>query len=143
MARRRGCCWPNSRKGKTDASSGARSRSRHGWPRCCAKPRPAAVDGLFDRLPQIAKRFRAATKHLDLDPDATPYALRHSSIVRMLLAGVPTRVVAAHHDTSVAMLEDITAATSFGDPSDALTRKTLLDLDPPSSPNVVPIGRKP
>ena len=28
-----------------------------------------------------------------------------ASIVRQLLKGVPTRVVAAHHDTSVAMIE--------------------------------------
>ena len=32
-------------------------------------------------------------------------ALRHSSIIRSLLAGVPIRVVAATHDTSVAMIE--------------------------------------
>jgi integrase len=34
-----------------------------------------------------------------------PYALRHSSIVRALKAGVPLRIVAANHDTSTAMLE--------------------------------------
>jgi hypothetical protein len=33
------------------------------------------------------------------------YALRHSSIVRQLLAGVPVRIVAAGHDTSVKMIE--------------------------------------
>ena len=35
----------------------------------------------------------------------TAYALRHSSIIRALLAGVPVRVVAVNHDTSVTMLE--------------------------------------
>lgn len=34
-----------------------------------------------------------------------PYALRHSSIVRGLRAGLPTRLVAALHDTSVLMIE--------------------------------------
>jgi integrase len=34
-----------------------------------------------------------------------PYALRHSSIVRGLRAGLPIRLVAALHDTSVAMIE--------------------------------------
>ena len=34
------------------------------------------------------------------------YALRHSSIVRQILAGVPIRVVAVNHDTSIAMLGD-------------------------------------
>ena len=34
------------------------------------------------------------------DPDATMYALRHSSIVRMLLKNVPIRLVASLHNTS-------------------------------------------
>src|SRR6185369_9820915 len=34
------------------------------------------------------------------DPDATMYALRHSSIVRMLKANVPIRLVASLHNTS-------------------------------------------
>ena len=33
------------------------------------------------------------------------YALRHSSIVRMLLRNVPIRLVASLHNTSVAMIE--------------------------------------
>ena len=39
------------------------------------------------------------------DPDATMYALRHSSIARMLLQNVPIRLVASLHNTSVAMIE--------------------------------------
>jgi len=38
-------------------------------------------------------------------PDVIPYALRHSSIVRALRANIPIRLVAALHDTSVAMIE--------------------------------------
>jgi integrase len=34
-----------------------------------------------------------------------PYALRHSSIVHAISAGLPIRLVAAMHDTSVAMIE--------------------------------------
>jgi len=34
-----------------------------------------------------------------------PYALRHSSIVRALRVGLPIRLVAALHDTSVEMIE--------------------------------------
>jgi integrase len=37
--------------------------------------------------------------------DIVPYALRHSSIVRGIAAGLPIRLVAAMHDTSVAMIE--------------------------------------
>ena len=42
---------------------------------------------------------------LGLDKAVTFYSLRHSIIVRELLANVLPRVVAAHHDTSVAMIE--------------------------------------
>lgn len=37
--------------------------------------------------------------------EITMYALRHSNIVRQILRGVPLRVVADLHDTSVAMIE--------------------------------------
>jgi integrase len=42
---------------------------------------------------------------LEGDDKVTAYAFRHSAIVRDLLAGIPARVVAANHDTSLAMLE--------------------------------------
>ena len=38
-------------------------------------------------------------------PDLIPYALRHSSIVRGIRQGLPIRLVAALHDTSVQMIE--------------------------------------
>ncbi|RJF86106.1 integrase [Sphingomonas cavernae] len=38
-------------------------------------------------------------------PGVIPYALRHSSIVRSIRMGLPIRLVAALHDTSVAMIE--------------------------------------
>jgi integrase len=38
-------------------------------------------------------------------PGIIPYALRHSSIVRGIRVGLPIRLVAALHDTSVAMIE--------------------------------------
>jgi integrase len=57
---------------------------------------------------------------------ATMYALRHSSIVRQLLAGVPIRVVAAAHDTSVAMIER-TYSSRIVDHTDAMVRGALLD----------------
>ena len=38
-------------------------------------------------------------------PDVIPYAFRHSSIVRGIRANLPIRLVAALHDTSVAMIE--------------------------------------
>jgi hypothetical protein len=56
----------------------------------------------------------------------TMYALRHSSIIRALLANVPARVVAATHDTSIAMLEK-TYSSSIADHADAIARRGLLD----------------
>jgi integrase len=38
-------------------------------------------------------------------PDATPYCLRHSSIVRGIRKNLPIRLVAAAHDTSVQIIE--------------------------------------
>ena len=57
----------------------------------------------------------------------TIYALRHSSIVRQLLAGIPIRVVAITHDTSVAMIEKNYSA-HLGSHTDDLTRAVMLDL---------------
>ena len=57
----------------------------------------------------------------------TAYALRHSSIIRGLIAGVPVRVVAVNHDTSVMMLER-TYSAYIADHSDAVGRRALLDL---------------
>jgi integrase len=101
----------------------------------------AAHDPLFDRIPRLSGRFRPIAKRLGLGPDITPYALRHSSIARMLLKGVPTRVVAAHHDTSVAMIEK-NYSRYISDHSDALTRATLLDLGAaPSTADVIQMER--
>jgi len=81
--------------------------------------------------------FRRAVERAGLDPGTvTIYALRHSSIVRQLLGNIPIRVVAAHHDTSVVMLER-TYSKYIGDHSDALTRRTIIDLAAPSGGNNV------
>jgi integrase len=63
-------------------------------------------------------------------------ALRHSSIVRQLLGGVPIRVVAVNHDTSIAMIER-TYSRHITDHADALARKTLLEVSAPQHDNVV------
>ena len=56
----------------------------------------------------------------------TIYALRHSAIVRALLANVPIRVVASTHDSSVLMIEK-TYSRFITDHSDALSRRALLE----------------
>ncbi|MCA6097640.1 tyrosine-type recombinase/integrase [Bradyrhizobium australafricanum] len=85
-------------------------------------------DRLIDRIPKLAGRFHPLAKKLGLGPEVTPYALRHSSIARQLLKGVPTRVVAAHHDTSVAMIEKNYSRYIIGDLSEHITREAMIDL---------------
>jgi len=87
-----------------------------------------------------SKPFARAVKAAGLDPgEVTIYALRHSSIVRQLLANVPVRIVAAGHDTSVVMIE-ATYSRHIGDHADALARRALLDLGEPITGNVVSIN---
>jgi integrase len=98
---------------------------------------------LFGKVWNLAALLRPVVERLALDPQITPYALRHSSIVRQLLKGSPVRVVAAHHDTSVAMIEKHYSRYIIGDPSDAMTRATLLDLPEPSiAADVIPIAKQ-
>jgi integrase len=79
-----------------------------------------------------SRLFARAVEAADQDPDkVTMYALRHSNIVRQLLAGVPIRVVAVNHDTSIAMLER-TYSRHIGDYADALARGALLDMSEPA-----------
>lgn len=56
------------------------------------------------------------------------YALRHSSIVRMLNQRIPTRVVAALHDTSTAMIERH-YSSSIVDTIDEMVAPAALALD--------------
>ena len=59
--------------------------------------------GMMDAWKKIVRR---AGLEVSADADAiVPYALRHSSIVRHLKRRIPTRVVAALHDTSTGMIE--------------------------------------
>ena len=78
-------------------------------------------------------------KALKLDARATLYALRHSSIVRQLLRGLPIRLVAASHDTSVQQVET-TYSKYITDHSDDISRAALLHHEPVAD-NVVALGR--
>jgi integrase len=88
--------------------------------------------------------FRAVAERAGFDPDEiTTYALRHSSICRSLLKGVPVSVVARLHDTSSDEIEAHYAAYIL-DIAGTLPRKALLQIDVPDGDNVVPLaGRRP
>lgn len=68
--------------------------------------------------------------------DIIPYALRHSSIVRAIKAGLPIQFIAARHDTSVQMIEQhyarfITAAL------EKMEESVLVPVMPQEGSNVV------
>jgi integrase len=91
------------------------------------------------RKSQHSRPFARIVKAAGLDPEeVTIYALRHSNVVRQLLAGVPVRIVAVNHDTSIVMIER-TYSRHIGDHADALARAALLDTSTPMAGNVVPI----
>jgi integrase len=77
---------------------------------------------------------------IGLDPAVvTIYALRHSSIVRMLLQNIPIRLVASLHNTSVTMIER-TYSKFITEHSDDISRKALLQHEPPMAENVVALA---
>lgn len=76
---------------------------------------------------ETLKFWRQTAKAADVPADTVMYALRHSSIVRGLLAGLPVRLVAALHDTSTKMIETHYSAYIL-DVSADLARKGALSL---------------
>jgi integrase len=91
---------------------------------------------------QYYKKIRRVIASIGLDPRlVTPYALRHSSIVRQLKLNVPIRVVAATHDNSVVMIESH-YSKFITEHSDDLTRAALLRPNSPAGDTVMPFRRK-
>jgi integrase len=85
---------------------------------------------------EYRKDWRTIVAACGLNPDeVTAYALRHSSIVRALLANVPVRVVAAQHDSGIGPIER-NYSRHISAHADELTRRALLNLEPPTT-NVV------
>ena len=65
------------------------------------------ADGVPWAKVSLAHHFAGAMEGVTFNNPSkvTMYSLRHTSIVRQLLANVPTRVVAGLHETSVVMIE--------------------------------------
>jgi len=94
---------------------------------------------LFDRIWNVAARFRIVLERLGLDLTLTPYTLRHSSVIRMIRGNVPIRIIAFAHDTSVTEIER-TYGRYLNDATHDLTRKVLLADSAPID-NVIPLVR--
>ena len=79
---------------------------------------------------------------IGLDPaEVTMYALRHSSIVRMLLRNVPIRLVASLHNSSVAMIEKHYSRYITEHSIDDITRAGLLSEPGSAGDNIVALAR--
>lgn len=79
---------------------------------------------------EVRKWWAETVRRAELPSDTVMYALRHSSIVRSLLANVPVRLVAALHDTSVVMIERHYAAY-ITDMSDEIARRSIVPFSEP------------
>jgi integrase len=96
-----------------------------------AIPFGEVIDALRERIKSEERHNKPMMEQrLTEIADATIYALRHSNIVRQLLANVPIRVVAVNHDTSVAMIE-WTYSRYVADHADALARQALIEIAAP------------
>ncbi len=83
-----------------------------------------------------SRLFRRAILRTTLNPsEVTLYALRHSSIVRDLLANVPVRIIAVKHDTSIPMIER-NYSKYIADHADSLSRRAMLDPRTPFGENI-------
>lgn len=76
---------------------------------------------------EIGKQWAAVVAKAGLPPGTIMYALRHSSIVRGLRAGLPVRLVASLHDTSTVMIEKHYAAFIV-DMTEELSRRAALSI---------------
>ena len=88
-----------------------------------------------------------ATTSARSSPIGRPRSGRHAytrcgtaSIVRQLLAGVPIRLVAALHDTSVTEIERH-YSKHIAEHSDVISRRALLADEPPIGANVIQMAR--
>ena len=76
---------------------------------------------------ELTRPWRAIVAEAELPSDIVPYALRHTSIVRGLNAGLNVRHVAALHDTSSTMIERHYSAYIV-DAMDELAAKAIIPL---------------
>jgi integrase len=84
---------------------------------------------------ELNRAWNAARKRAEL-PEVIPYAFRHSSIIRGIRANLPIRLVAALHDTSVAMIERH-YGRFIADGLDELAARSVVPLVPvPTGDNV-------
>jgi integrase len=113
---------------------------------CCGRIGREAPDeswskessGRWQLASVFSKPWAKVRAQAGLDKNIVPYALRHSSIVRGLRAGLPVRLVAALHDTSTPMIEKHYSAFIV-DAMDELAAKAIVPLATPPVTHIRPI----
>jgi len=86
------------------------------------------------------RAFIEISEAVGLSPDVTAYLFRHSSIVRMLMRGLHTKLVADLHDTSEQMIRQHYGKYII-EHTDEIARAALLNDEPPATAKVIQIGR--
>jgi integrase len=84
--------------------------------------------------------FIEIVQAVGLPADSTAYLFRHSSIVRGLLRGLHTKLVADLHDTSEQMIRQHYGKYII-EHTDEIARAALLQDEPPARAKVIQIGR--
>jgi len=82
----------------------------------------------WGRAYEVEKLWAETVERSGAPADTVMYALRHSSIVRGLRSGLPVRLVAALHDTSIEMIEKHYAAYII-DMTEDLARGALMSFE--------------
>ena len=97
--------------------------------------------GPWQTAAEMARPIRAAATAAKLPASASSYSFRHSSIVRALREGLPVRLVAQLHDTSLAMIER-NYTRFMAHALEDIARKAIMPLvEQDRGDNVVSIGK--
>ena len=86
-----------------------------------------ASRGPWQSASETLRLWKDVAAKAELPAGAIMYSLRHSSVVRQLRRNVPIRIVAAHHDTSVAMIEKHYAAY-ISEATEDIVRAAIIEL---------------
>jgi integrase len=95
--------------------------------------------GPWQSSAELTRPWTAIRERAGLPKDVVAYALRHSSIVRGIRLDQPIRLVAALHDTSVAMIER--HYSRYIADVDELAARSVVPLISPPEDNVVRLAR--
>jgi integrase len=85
------------------------------------------------------RAFSEVAEAVGLAPDMTAYLFRHSSIARMLMRGLHTKLVADLHDTSEQMIRQHYGKYII-EHTDEIARAALLHDEPPARAKVIQIS---